>query len=117
MAEIPAVRLEPWGKQYVVYKWTGVTENDTCAPIATPDKNERTFQASGTFGGTTVSLQGTLDPAMAAFYPCFALETGAAVAITAAGRVGILQNDYAVKPVVTGGTSVSVNIWFMARED
>jgi hypothetical protein len=96
--------------------WTGVTESDTFAPVKCPEYGEVTLQAAGTFGtGGTVQLHGTLDTAAAStnYWPLTDVHTGAALAVAALGGATAFNSGYWVKPVISAGTGVSVNVTVM----
>lgn len=83
-------------------KWT-VNTGDDGAPITSVGP-KTSVQVVGTFGGSTVAIQGsndgtnwiTLDDEAAPASPC---------SFTAAGFKGVLQFAKYIKPVVTGGSA------------
>ena len=108
MAAISPSKSEkgPW---HQVYKWTPVTEADTCVAV----KLERPFyayglQVSGTFGGATVTLHGSIDGTN---YAALEDADGNAVALTAAGISGSGRDMVLyLKPVTASGSSSSVTV-------
>ena len=108
MASISPSKSEkgPW---HQVYKWTPVTENDTCVAV----KLERPFyayglQVSGTFGGATITLHGSIDGTN---YVALKDADANNVAVTSAGISGSGRDMVLyLKPVTSGGTSSSVTV-------
>lgn len=92
--------------------WTPVTEADTCRAVQLPQHADRVVQVAGTFGGTSVAVQGTIDGTN---FISLTDQANTTVAITSAGLKIVLQNAYQVKPVLTGGTSVSLTISMLCR--
>jgi hypothetical protein len=71
-----------------------------------------TFQATGTFGGTSVAIQGSNDGTT-----WFALrdQTGTAMAFTAAGGASSSDLPLYVRPLLTGGSGVDVDVSVLVR--
>lgn len=99
------------GTFHKVYSWASVTESDTFAPVKLEKAiNALTIQASGTFGGTSLALQGSLDGTN---FVALKDLSGTAIALTAAGIASAGDLVLWLKPVATGGTSVSLNVSVM----
>lgn len=95
-----------------VATWASVTEADTCNPVAFGGAPDRSVQVSGTFGGTSVGLQGSNDGSN---YAVLTDPQGNNLAITAAKIEAVSELTRYMKPVLTGGASVSVTVsLFMA---
>lgn len=92
--------------------WTPVTEADTCVAVQYPQHAERTVQVTGTFGGTSVAVQGSVDGTN---FVALKGAAGSAIALTSAGLDSVSPNTLQVKPVLTGGTSVSVTVSILFR--
>lgn len=115
MPDIKAERLtSPYDGATVIYKWPGVTENDVCLPVILPIKGDKTFQAEGTFGGTSLRLRGTVDPAQAAMYQLRDPQ-GNDIILSAAGMRTVLENCYAYQPHLVGGASVALDLYLLAQ--
>lgn len=111
MAEIAFTKPDK-GTTYQVFSWASVTETDTFKPI----KLERalfaySMQVSGTFGGATVALHGSLDGTN---YAALTDASGSAIGLTAAGVASGGDLALWLKPVASGGTSQSLNVSLMA---
>lgn len=116
MAVVPAVVTEIGRQDRSCYKvtWTGVTENDTCAPVSFPDHNDKSIQVLGTFGTTSVAIHGSNDGGTT-FAPLND-PTGTVIGISAAGIKAVLENTEQIKPVLTGGSSTSVTIAMLIHQ-
>lgn len=108
MASITPTKSEkgPW---HQVFKWTPVTEADTCVAV----KLERPYyaygmQVTGTFGGATITLQGSIDGTN---FVALDDADGAAISLTSAGINGAGRDLVLyLKPVTASGSSSSVTI-------
>lgn len=76
---------------------------DTAVPLLCPRYSDKSVHIFGTFGGASVTLQGTNDPALAVYGNIYD-SAGTDITQAAAGKPWvILPNVYAIKPVITGG--------------
>lgn len=99
-------------------RWTGLLQGDDGAAYAPHDYPDRTVQVTGTFGGATVTIQGSNDPTATDASPptaWFTLtdQTGGALVFTAAGGRLIVEATRWIRPLVTGGdgtTSVTADV-------
>lgn len=111
MATITPTKSEK-GPFHQVFKWTPVTESDTCAAV----KLERPYhaygvQVTGTFGGATVSLHGSIDGTN---YVALTDASGSAISLTSAGINGSGRDLVLyMKPVTASGLSSSVTVSVM----
>jgi hypothetical protein len=115
MAEIGATRTEGEGGTYR-HTWPNVTEADTCEPISIPGAPDATVQVLGTFGGTSVGMQGTCDALKTGTYAPLQDPQGNALAFTAAG-IDVLASSIVswLKPVLTGGSGIDITIVLLSR--
>jgi hypothetical protein len=100
---------------YQVYNWDGVSEGDTfnaAQVVRTP--YSVTMQATGTFGGATIELHGSVDGTN---YAALNDLSGTAIGLTAAGIASIGDAVLYIKPVISGGTSSDVDVHVIARFD
>ena len=81
--------------------WDNLTNNDTGTPIDVSDRPDRTVSVQGTFGGATMTLQGSMDGGTTYF--TLSDNLGAPIALTVAGTVLVAQNTKTIRPNVTGG--------------
>lgn len=110
MAEIAFTKPDS-GPYYKVYTWTGVTQADTFKAV----KLERavhaySMQVSGTFGGATVALHGSMDGVT---YAALDDVDGTPIGATAAGIVSARDLALWVKPVASGGAGQSLTVSIM----
>ncbi len=116
MATIAPERVLASG-QVTIWKWVNLTENDDCLPVSLPDKADKSFMVTGTFGvAGEIGLLGTVDPDQDDYVPNRAFHTGNEIAITGNARVAVIENDLYSCPYLRAGTGVEVTCWLMARE-
>jgi len=127
MAEIPAVYKQclsgvsgttTSAPNAFVVEWLGVSTatSDTCQAVYHPDFPDMSFEVELPTPGTTpvASCQGGND--LAATTPKTLNDlTGTAIALTAAGCVGVLENTAYNKPKLTG-TTVVANIRMLFKK-
>ena len=94
------------GRNYKVFKWTGVNDGDTCVGVITASFTDIvvSFTKSGAFGGS-MSLQGAPDPTPAS-HEWLTLDDAANVAIsgkTSGVTKTVLQHKYQMRPVAGAG--------------
>lgn len=100
----------------IIYKWETITENDTCKPVLPdPAYKDKSFQVTGTFGGGSIALRGTLDASQSTVSSFAALNDyqGDAIAPTAAAITAVAENCLKYAPGTPGGTSVDIDAWLM----
>ena len=86
----------------MVAKWAGLhTTNDTGAPFLCPHYADKSIQVVGTFGGATVTIQGS-NMIDSPTYATLNDATGTALTITSACIKQILENTYWIRPYITG---------------
>lgn len=94
-----------------LYTWPLTTANPDGAPIQAPEWADRTWQATGTFGGATVAFQGSNDGTN--WFSLTNAAGGAAVALVAAGGCSTVELPLYVRPnltVVGAGATISVTL-------
>lgn len=115
MAVVNAVEVETRVSGIHVYKWTPVTEADTCAPLMLPHFADKTVQVTGTFGGATITMNGSLNPG--ASPTAFGIHKPDSVAMTfaTAGGFAVLENVTQIWPSTAGGTGSSLTVWLLVE--
>lgn len=95
-------------------EWAAVTSADPAIPYRPPYVMSAvaTVQISGTFGGATVTFEGSNDGVT--YFPLKDMS-GVEISLTAAGLVDFSTGALFVKPVVTGGTAESINVILAVR--
>lgn len=89
--------------------WT-IASGDTCEPVFKPATRDRCVQVFGTFGGATVTIEGSNE---VDHYSALKELLGGAASFTTAGIKQLLEIPLRVKPVISGGgatTSLTVII-------
>lgn len=92
--------------------WAAVTEADTCRAVSYPQYADKTVQVAGTFGGTSVAVNGSIDGTN---YVAMTDQGGTTIALTSAGMKQVLQNALLIQPELTGGSSTEVTISMLFR--
>lgn len=115
MAVIAAVRTEGPGRTYR-YTWDSMAGGDSGEPVSIPGASDKTVQISGTFGTSTVSIQGSLYAADSGVYANLTDPQGNALtAIAAAALESITENTTWIKPVVAAGSGTPITVVLLAR--
>ena len=91
-----------------LFTWTPLTTGDTGAPITTGYSADLTIQVFGTFGGATVTFQGSNDGTN--WHPLTQRGGTANMAYTSAANHMCQEMPAFIRPAVTGGTSTSVTV-------
>jgi hypothetical protein len=99
----------------VTVQWTGLLQGDDGAWVELQDHADRALHVRGTFGGATVTFQGSNEPTApaGAGVVLTSAPTGASISLTAAGARQIVEAMRWVRPVLSGGdgtTSLTVDV-------
>lgn len=115
MANInPVVNKAVQGANSVVTAiWSSMTTGDIGVQVALTDWYDRSIQISGTFGGATVTIQGSNDGVN---WNTLRDPASVVLTFTAADIKQLLEMALYVRPIVTGGAGVSVNIAMAGRQ-
>lgn len=87
--------------------WSALATSDTGTPLSSAAFADRSVQVNGTFGGSTVTIEGSNDGIN---YTTLTDTAGAALSFTVAGIRQILQITRYIRPLVTGGAAAAVNV-------
>jgi hypothetical protein len=90
----------------VLATWTGMTTGDVGAGVPLAYAADLSCQVSGTFGGATITWQGSNDNTH--WHPMTQRSSTTNMAYTSAALHTAQENPAWVRPVVTGGTSVTI---------
>jgi len=82
--------------------WAAMPVNDTGSPVPNASYSDRSVQVTGTFGGSTVTIQGSNDGGTT--WATLNDSAGVALTFTSAGLREILQVTGLIRPIVTGGS-------------
>jgi len=113
----PTILQHAHSDQITIVKWAGVTENDT--PLAFKPRSgwighDTTLMVTGTPGGATITLKGTLDPTDTVDHETLHKTDLTDLAIVnATGIFAVNEAIFFVKPVRTGGSGTSYDIFFL----
>lgn len=89
-----------------------LSEDDDGTPVEMGAYADKTVQLSGTFGGTSVALQGSNDGLV---WFTLADYDGAALVTTANGLGGIRENTRYIRPLSTGGVGATVKVCVFSK--
>ena len=102
-----------------VYKvvWAALTESDTATAVTKkmgiPFFNDKSVQAEGSWGsGGTMQFHGSNDETV---FTTLRDPGGTVISFTADDLIQVLENCSAVKPVLSAGTSVSIDVTLIVR--
>ena len=112
MATIDPVVVEGDSRTFIA-TWN-LSNGDTGAPIRYAGAVERTVQIIGTFGGATVSLEGTLELVPTTWLPVTDVQ-GSVISKTSAALETITELVRHIRPVVTGGSGSAITVLLMMR--
>ena len=87
--------------------WSALATGDTGEPLSNPSYADRSVQVTGTFGGATITIEGSNDGTN---YTTLTDTAGAALSFTVTGVRQILQVTRYIRPLVTGGAGVVINV-------
>ncbi len=95
------------GLDEIVATWPPAAETDTFAAISLPQRADRTFQVWGTFGGATLSLNGSND---SVHYSILHDAFGNDVSLSASGIAQVTESSLWVQPITQNGSGSSVTV-------
>lgn len=100
-------QIKGFGEEASVITWPALATGDDGKVVQNTSYKDRSVQVSGTFGGATCTIQGSNDGVN-----WFTLNDpqGNALTFTSARIEQILEVTRYIRPAVTGGTAVSINI-------
>ena len=92
----------------IVTTWAAMAGTDNGAPFRLPCSADLTFQVSGTFGGATVTFQGSNDGTT--WHPLTQRTGTTNMAYTSAAAHACNETPLFVRPNITGGTGSSITV-------
>ncbi len=101
-----------------IKKWSGLTEALAKGqPAIMPGKSDKTVHIIGDFGTSgEVTLEGALDPnAVDADFSALRDPQGNLIQVTGPALVAVQENVYLVRPRISAGTGVDVDVYVMSR--
>jgi hypothetical protein len=91
----------------VLASWADLATGDVGAGVPIAYSADLTGQATGTFGGGTITWQGSNDNTN--WHPLTRRSVGSDMAFTSAAVHTVNENPAWIRPAVTGGTSVAID--------
>jgi hypothetical protein len=116
MANISAVPTysAPGDGSTVLLVWTLTSAgSDVALPFAVPAHTDKSIHVSGTFGGGTVTVQGSNNGG--ASFIGLTDPTQTAISMTSEAIKAILENTALIRPVLTGGSGTTVVVSILCR--
>lgn len=98
--------------QVTIATWASMGADDDGSPVRYGGAADRTVQVFGTFGGTTVGMQGSLDGTN---WVALTDAQGNTIEFTADGLEAITELVRFIRPVTVGGTGVDVTVMLLMR--
>lgn len=116
MAEIAAAinRTSP-GLDSRHVSWAPLAAGDNGAAVEMPEYPDRSVQVRGTFGGTTITLQGSNEISAPSVWQTLTAPGGSPISLTAAGLVQVVEITRWVRPLSTGGAAAAITVEMIAR--
>ena len=113
MATITPVRIStPYeGSGVDIWKWTGLTENDTASPVICGPYPDKSVQLEGAFGGNLL-IEGSINPdqAAAAYRTLNDPQGNPLSGISAAKMETVLEHCYLIRPSAGAGVGAT-DVW------
>lgn len=105
--------------------WTLLDGDDTGTPVKVCNISDKCVQIYGTFGGSTVTIEGSndtrADPSDAdhanAQYATLNDLAGVAISKTATAMSQILENPLWIRPKTAGGTGASITVVIIGNKN
>lgn len=113
MSVIAAVNTATGTSKAIVVAWAGLASGDTGAPVSFSQYTDKSVQVTGAFGGATVVLEGSNDGTN---WAVLTDPQGNDLNITAAKIEMVSEATLSVRPRVSGGTGVNVNVTMLLKE-
>lgn len=96
-----------------VATWEGLATGDDGSPLRAPGLPQKVVQVKGTFGGATCVIEGSNDNVT---YVTLNDVDGAPLSFAAAGMKGIKESPLYLRPKVTGGAAVDIDVILVAAK-
>ena len=115
---MPTIALAASKVQRAVQKWLWETMADddvggvAGADAGSPSFADKTVHVTGTFGGATVTIEGSNDGTN---FVTLNDAGGSALSFTSAGLKTILENPLEIRPKTAGGSGTDVDVIIIAR--
>lgn len=95
-----------------LFKWSGVTQADTCEPVQSSGSYDRSVQVVGDFGGGAIEIHGSNDGVN---FSILTDPQGIALSFNSSKIEIVMELTKYLKPVPVGGSSMNLNIIILMR--
>lgn len=111
------VRGPSGGIDAVIATWANIGDADTCVGVKRPDLADRSVQAEGTFGGATITMQGSNNSTTGSDgnWETLTVPSGTNVTFAAAGIKQVTEATGWIRPSTAGGSGSSITVTMCAR--
>lgn len=115
MASITPIEIQQTqsGGRGLINTWETLTAGDDGEPVLRIEFVDRSVQVIGTFGGATILIQGSNDGVN--YYTLNDLQ-GNALTFSVAGLKGVAEPTKYIKPVVSGGATVDIDVILFGKQ-
>ena len=115
-ASLSGEKIQGIGENAIVKKWSFDGAGQTGEAVQAASFSDRSIQAAGTFGGTTITIEGSNNSTNGTDGDWVTLTdtAGTALTFTSAGLKQILQVTRFVRAKTTAGTGVAVTATMVA---
>ena len=103
------------GRHAHLYLWETLTESDTALPVSVPFSADRSVHVVGTFGGATITMQGTNETAPTNYETLTNIDGTTACTFTAAALQQIEENTVWIRPSSASGSSSDVDVYLLVK--
>lgn len=104
-------KVKPYADTFLAV-WESLGNADTGTSIEMVQGSDKSVQVVGTFGGATVSLQGSNDGVN---YITLTDPQGNALAFTTQSLEAVVEHTRYVRVITTGGTGTSVSVYLFLK--
>jgi len=95
--------------------WDGLAAGDSGSGVAVAALADKTVQVLGTFGGTTITIEGSNDGGTTWNTLNDTRGEGNGLSITSADTRQVLENPRLIRPLSTGGAGANVDVILICR--
>lgn len=92
--------------------WSAGATGDSGTAVELPEWSDNCVQVTGTFGGATVTVEGSNDGST---WATLNNAQGTAISLTAAGLKQIVERPRYIRPTVTGGAASAMVVTLVMR--
>jgi hypothetical protein len=97
-----------------VVQWPALAAGDDGAALELPEMSDRSVHVRGTFGGTTITIQGS-NEAVPTSWVTLTSANGSPLVFSADGLRQVTEVTRWIRPLSAGGTGVAVTVEMIAQ--